>query len=189
MLFRSPLASVEWRTYDWRLTRTANPLAARPDFALVAIDEYSLRNLEPNAGRWPWPRAVHSMLIDYLARAPARVVVYDVNFAEPDRRSGFPFGGSTWSGAESDQALVDSVKASGNVLLPIDASFEGDVASSAASPSPADQGFHPGGSGALDRRVVFPPFGALAEAAAGFGHSLFILDSDGPIRQIGRAHV
>ena len=75
------LQSIELKTYDWRLSRTADPAAARQDIALIDIDEYSLRNLEPNTGRWPWPRVVHSRLIDYLARAPAKVVVYDVGFS------------------------------------------------------------------------------------------------------------
>ena len=39
--------------------------AARSDIALVEIDEYSLRNLEPLTGRWPWPRVIHSMIIDF----------------------------------------------------------------------------------------------------------------------------
>ena len=112
-----PLEAVELRTYDWRLSHTARPDTARQDIALVEIDEYSLRNLQPNAGRWPWPRAVHSMLIDYLARAPAKVIAYDVNFAEADTRRGFDFGDGTWSGAESDKALADSIKAAGNVLF------------------------------------------------------------------------
>jgi adenylate cyclase len=119
-----PLETVELKTYDWRLSHTARPETARTDIALVEIDEYSLRNL-PNAGRWPWPRAVHSMLIDYLARAPARVIAYDVNFAEADTRRGFDFGGTTLSGPESDKALADSIKAAGNVLLLADATFDG----------------------------------------------------------------
>jgi adenylate cyclase len=88
-----PLQTVELKTYDWRLTRTARPETARPDIALVEIDEYSLRNLQPYAGRWPWPRVVHSMLLDFLARAPAKIIVYDVNFAEADTRTGFDYGG------------------------------------------------------------------------------------------------
>ena len=51
------------------------------------------------------------MLVDYLARAPARIVAYDINFAEPDTRIGFEFGGAVWSGAESDQAFVDAISA------------------------------------------------------------------------------
>ena len=178
---RNPLDAIELKTYDWRMTRTARPQDARHDIALVAIDEYSLRNLEKAAGRWPWPRAVHSMLIDYLARAPAKVVAYDVDFAEPDTRSGFPFGGGTWSGAESDQALVDSVKQAGNVILLADATYE---ASSGTSEGLTDPGFHLDGPGIIERRVVFPPFAKLAAAASGLGHNLFMLDADGPLRHI-----
>ena len=67
-----PFRRVELKTYDWRLTHTAQPRAARQDIALVEIDEYSLRNLEPNAGRWPWPRAIHSMLHRLSSRARRR---------------------------------------------------------------------------------------------------------------------
>ncbi|HVC19015.1 MAG TPA: adenylate/guanylate cyclase domain-containing protein [Vicinamibacterales bacterium] len=176
---RNPLDTIELKTYDWRMARTARPDTARKDIALVAIDEYSLRNLEKNAGRWPWPRAVHSMLIDYLARAPAKVIAYDVDFADPDTRRGFPFGGSTWSGAESDQALVDSVKAAGNVILLADATYE---AASGASHGLQDAGFRLDAPGILERRVVFPPFAKLAAVASGLGHNLFMLDADGPLR-------
>ena len=65
----SLLQTVEMRTYDWRLATTARPSTARQDIALIEIDEYSLRNLQPFAGRWPWPRVVHAGLLDYLARA------------------------------------------------------------------------------------------------------------------------
>ena len=88
----NPLQTVELKTYDWRLTRTARPETARQDIVLVEIDEFSIRNLQPYAGRWPWPRVVHSMLLDYLSRAPAKVIVYDVNFAEPDGQGSFEFG-------------------------------------------------------------------------------------------------
>ena len=174
-----PLEAVELRTYDWRLSHTARPETARTDIALVEIDEYSLRNLQPNAGRWPWPRAVHSMLIDYLARAPAKVIAYDVNFAEPDTRRGFDFGDGTWSGAESDRALADSIRAAGNVLLLADATFDGEA--NDAGPPP-DLGYRLDSPEVLERRAIFLPFPALAGAAAGFGHNLVVLDPDGPIR-------
>ena len=118
------MQTVELKTYDWRLARTARPETARQDIVLVEIDEFSLRNLEPYAGRWPWPRVVHSMLLDYLARGPAKVIAYDVNFAEPDDQGSFEFGSATLSGAESDQYLADSIKAAGNVILLADATYE-----------------------------------------------------------------
>jgi adenylate cyclase len=175
-----PFQSIEFRTYDWRLTRTAQPSTARQDLALIEIDEYSLRNLQPNAGRWPWPRAVHSMLIDYLARAPAKVIAYDVDFAEADTRAGFEFGGDTWSGKESDGAFIDSVRAAGNVIMLADATYEGQA--TAGGPSVPDAGFTIDSPLVAERQTIFPPFEALAGAVAGFGHNLFVLDPDGPLR-------
>ena len=132
---RNPFDTVELNTYDWRMAQTARPETARNDIALVEIDEDSLRNLQPNAGRWPWPRVIHSVLIDVLAEAKAKLIVYDVNFAEPDTRVGFTMGGETWSGEESDKALVDSVKRAGNVIMLADASYEGTVTDPPRIPS------------------------------------------------------
>ncbi len=123
----NPFELAELRTYDWRLTHTARPEAARQDIVIVEIDEKSLRMLQPNAGRWPWPRVVHAMLVDYLSRAPAKVIAYDIVFSEADTRRGFDFSDTVMSGAESDKALADSVKAAGNVILVADASADMEV--------------------------------------------------------------
>ena len=56
-----------------------------------------------------------------------RSIAYDVDFAEADTRTGFEFGGDTWSGKESDQAFIDSVKTSGNVIMLADATYEGEA--------------------------------------------------------------
>jgi adenylate cyclase len=176
-----PFDALELKTYDWRLSSTARPETARQDIALIEIDEYSLRNLEPNAGRWPWPRVVHSSLIDYLARAPAKLIVYDVNFAAPDSRSGFKYGAATMSGTDSDAALVESVQQAGNVILLAEASY-GFAADTSNLPSAPEQGFAVDDDAILQRHNVFLPYPDLARAAAGFGHSLLMFDSDGPVR-------
>jgi adenylate cyclase len=176
----SPFDLAEIRTYDWRLTHTARPETARKDIALVEIDEPSLRSLQPNAGRWPWPRAVHSMLLDYLSRAPAKVIAYDVVFSEADTRVGFDFGGSTISGAESDRMLADSLRAAGNVILVADASYDAD----AENTSLPDSGFPLDVPGVYELRGVLPPVEPLADAASGLGHNRFVLDPDGPLRHL-----
>jgi adenylate cyclase len=176
-----PLFAIELKTYDWRLTHTARPETARKDIALVAIDEASLRTLQPYAGRWPWPRVVHSSLIDFLARAGAKLIVYDIDFAEPDTRAGFKYGDSTWSGADSDNALAASIKAAGNVILLADASYDADTTEIERLP-PARWTLDV--PGILDRRGVLPPFAQIADAAAGLGHNLVVLDPDGPIRHV-----
>jgi len=173
--------TVELKTYDWRLARTADPSTARKDIALVEIDEYSLRNLQQHAGRWPWPRVVHASLIDYLNRGKPKLIVYDVLFADEDLRVGFPYGGDTWSGPESDKALGDSIKKAGNVVLLADATFVGETTEKQTLP---DQGYRLTGPGVLERRVVFPPAGPLSAAAAALGHNFLSLDPDGPVRHV-----
>ena len=175
-----PLQAIELRTYDWRLSRTARPETARRDIALIEIDEYSIRNLQPNAGRWPWPRVTHAELFDYLSRAPAKVIAYDVNFADEDKSIGFKYGDATMSGAESDKALADSVKAAGTVILLADATYAGEAA--AARPLP-DVGFRQlNVAGITERKTVFSPIDVLADGASGLGHNLFVLDPDGVLR-------
>jgi adenylate cyclase len=173
--------TVELKTYDWRLSQTADPSTARKDIALVEIDEYSLRNLQQHAGRWPWPRVVHASLIDYLNRGKPKLIVYDVLFADEDLRVGFPYGGDTWSGPESDKALADTIKKAGNVVLLADATFVGETTEKQSLP---DQGYRLNVPGVLERRVVFPPAGPLAGSAAALGHNFLSLDPDGPVRHV-----
>jgi adenylate cyclase len=193
-----PIArTLDWKLYDLHVRRAADPSRARRDIVLVTIDERSLRALDPLVGRWPWPRVVHSYVIDFLARAPARVVAYDVLFGERDRVSGYDLGGQQWSGAESDQALVDSVRRAGNVVLLADATFEGVRNEShpslagqppAAAPGDAPRRSLPPGlplDGTFEVRPdMAPPFADLAEAALGIGHNYLVLDPDGPVRRI-----
>jgi adenylate cyclase len=178
----TPFQTVELKTYDFRFRRTARPKTARQDIALIEIDEYSLRNLEPYLGKWPWPRLAHAELVEYLSRAPAKVIAYDVNFAEADTRTGFDYGGSQATGRQSDQAWADAIKAAGNVILLADATYEA-AAGAAIATSLSDAGYRIGGA-IRERRAIFPPFPAIRDVAAAFGHNLFSLDPDGPIRHM-----
>jgi adenylate cyclase len=174
-----PLDGLELRTYDWRLTRTARPETARKDIVLVEIDEYSLQNLEPVAGRWPWPRIVHGSVIDYLSRAPAKLVAYDVSFGAADTRLGFKMGDDTLSGSESDEAFAEAVKRAGNVLLLADATYTGEKAD---APEAREEGFHLSSPDILERDTILLPYPELAAAGVAFGHNYLSLDADGPVR-------
>ena len=101
--------NIELETYDLRVAATARPAAPANGSSLVVIDNDSLRRMEPLVGRWPWPRLVHATVIDYLAAAGAKVIAYDVLFAERDIRK-FMVGDTEWTGEESDAALVDSTR-------------------------------------------------------------------------------
>ena len=107
--------NIELQTYDLRVAATARPSAPSSNIVLVAIDNESLRRMEPLVGRWPWPRLIHATVIDYLAAAGAKVIGYDVLFAERDIRK-FMVADTEWTGDESDAALVESTRKAGNVV-------------------------------------------------------------------------
>ena len=176
----------ESKLYDLDMRWTVDPAGANPAISVVEIDEISLRRLEPVVGRWPWPRLVHAVVVDFLARGPARAVAYDVSLTDRDRRTGFDAGGTTWTGAESDQALVESTRAAGNVIHLAEAVYEG---ATGADDVDRTLTMVPQGAYALDESVdlrpaLSGPFPGLGEASRALGHNAMLVDEDGPVRRI-----
>lgn len=97
----------EAETLDSRyLVKVKQQMAARKggvieDIVIVDIDQRSLDKLGLYA---QWPRSTHARMIDYLHRAGAAVIAFDILFMERDES------------AKQDSALVASVKAAGNVV-------------------------------------------------------------------------
>jgi adenylate cyclase len=178
---------IELQTYDLRVAATARPTAPAPDIVLISIDDESIRRMEPLVGRWPWPRLIHATVIDYLAAAGAKVIGYDILFAERDIRK-FMVGDSEWTGDESDAALVESTKKAGTVVHIAEASSGELVDPSRALKedldAPALNVRVPSTGCAEPRPRLTPPFAALAGASRGIGHSLFIVDSNGAVRRV-----
>ena len=189
----------ELATYDLRVQATAQPSAPSPDIVLVSIDDDSVRRMAPLVGRWPWPRLAHATLIDFLARAPAKLVVYDVLFTEPDAGR-FSVGNEDWTGADSDEALAEAIRRSGNIVLAADAAAEELVDTGKTLQAPLDgisslnQPYNAGDC-VEPRPVLVPPIEILANAARFIGHSLMVLDADGPARRmipfvrVGERHI
>jgi len=74
-------------------------ITPRSDILIITIDDLSLKEL----GVWPWPRRFHAQLIDFLKKAGARIIGFDVIFADnaPD--------------PVDDRMLVESTYKAGNV--------------------------------------------------------------------------
>lgn len=177
------MRAVEWKLYDVRMRQTVDPANAPKNIAIVEIDEDSIRDLEPLVGRWPWPRMLHARLIDYLARAPARLIVYDVLFLEHDRQQTIDIGGIQTTGAESDQELVTATARAGNVI------YAGEASAAVDTPADADDQKAGGLVYRLDDALqegprVTPPFKELAAASLAIAHSRMVLDDDGPLRRV-----
>lgn len=179
--------NIELQTYDLRVEATARPSGPAAEVVLIAIDNESIRRMDPLVGRWPWPRLVHATVIDYLAAAGAKVIGYDVLFAERDARR-FMVGDSEWTGDESDAALVDSTKKAGNVVHLAEVSSPELVDPSRAITVNLDasalNAAVPDAGCVEVRPQITPPFPALAQSARWIGHSMVTLDADGPARRV-----
>lgn len=179
--------NIELDTYDRRVAGTARPSAPADRISLVLIDNDSLRRMEPLVGRWPWPRLVHATVIDYLAAAGAKVIAYDVLFPERDLRK-FMVANTEWTGEESDAALVESTRKAGNVVHVAEAASaelidpSREIAADLTAPALNVRLAMP--ACVQNRPRLTPPFPALAQASRAIGHTLFILDADGPVRRI-----
>jgi adenylate cyclase len=177
---------LEMKTYDWRVRQSvASPPKVNPDIVLVEINDRSLRDFEPYFGRWPWPRLALASMVDFLNRGPARVIAIDVGFYEPQRNVTFKIqeDGPTWTGEESDAALVKALSVRPNVVLLADAVggrvTAGDSADRPLFESPPFHLTH-----AIEERPITPPFAALTSAARGLGHNFLPFDPDGPVRRM-----
>ncbi len=181
------LDTPELWTYDWRMRQAADPSSVHKDIVLVEFNDTTIRDLAPYLGRWPWPRAVYASFIDYLSRAPAKVIAVDFAFLEPDGTLGAKIGDTTITAKESDAALVDSVRQSRSVVLVADAVYRGTVEHDQVT-APADwRSRSPKfqlGPAIEERPMIVPPFQELTNAAAALGHNHVASDPDGGARRM-----
>lgn len=91
---------LENQTLDlfYRLRPVAPPPA---DLLIVAIDEPSFQELRRP---WPWPRRLHADLVNRLKAAGARLIIFDVLFADAGK-------------AEDDKSLAKAFREAGNIIL------------------------------------------------------------------------
>jgi CHASE2 domain-containing sensor protein/predicted Ser/Thr protein kinase len=195
------IETLERRFYDFASTSSGRVPSDR--IAIIAIDDQSVGNI----GRWPWPRDVHAQLIDMLAAAKAKTIVYTVFFFEPQTERGLVYirkmkealGSQEQSAvtlqlgkviAEAEQALdtdsklAASIAAAGNVLVP-SMFVLGEPQGRPDTPLPAYAL-----KSAIDESTGFSepairgqqPIPSIGNAAAGIGHLNLINDSDGTVR-------
>lgn len=88
--------------YDGQLSFWSREVS--DDIIIIAIDDESLNQL----GHWPWPRSIHASLINQLEKESPRVIGLDIIFNEADTEH-----------PHSDQLLVEAMRDSGKVVLPV----------------------------------------------------------------------
>lgn len=143
----------ELRTVDLRF-RLRGPRTVETPIAVVFIGEDSIASY----GRWPWSWDYHALLIDALQRAGARLVLFDILFAEaPSRPDG--------------RLLAAAARKAGNVQ------FISSFARLVPHGPTADERLFSGAA-------LTEPLSALSAAAAGVGHANAVRDADGATRRI-----
>jgi adenylate cyclase len=180
---------LEWKTYDWRMRTVADwrvrggRPAVDPGIVLVEINDAAINDLASEVGRWPWPRAIFSLLVDYLHRGNPRVIALDIGFWEPERQATYQLLGQEMTSTQSDALLAEAVARAGNVVLLADAVNPGKTGS-AATTTEWDAPPYRLGEAGFDRPVVTLPYEGLKDAAAAFGHNFQVIDPDGPARRV-----
>ncbi|HHY46154.1 MAG TPA: adenylate/guanylate cyclase domain-containing protein [Firmicutes bacterium] len=149
---------LELWSYDVRVRLAGEMPVEEAPVALVLADERSLESL----GQWPWPRTLHARLVSILSGAGARVVAFDVVFAEPDSKS-----------PQGDLALAHAIRQAGNVVL--------------ATPA-ADKGMTRR-SRVFETDRMIRPVTALVQSARVLGHVVAVPDPDGVLRRLPAAVV
>jgi len=118
---------------------------------IVSIDDRSLDKLGLFSS---WSRSYYADLIDALAQAQSRVIVFDVLFSEP---------------GIDDERLAASVKNAGNVVLPV-----------VQTPAVANSTM----AHTASRSEFLRPLAVLEESAAAVGHANVFPDKDGVVRRL-----
>ena len=198
------LRDLETASLDLRF-RIRGTLAPGPQTIIVLVDEASIAKL----GRWPLSRRLFAKSVEMLDRAGARVIAFDLLFAEPEEgvprelrsvareaagrlleAQDAPLRSTLARLAEDnpDSDFATALRASGKVLLPLAFSSFKQGATQDMSAQLAEQVYT-----RLDQsstEPIFPlqptaallPIAALGEAAAGLGHVNIAFDRDGAPR-------
>ncbi len=144
---------------------------------IVAIDEDSIAKL----GDWPWSNNLHANLIEQLRLAGARAVGFSVPLQISSADSAADDRGA-------DMQLEQAIKAQGRVVLPLE------ISTRQSSETPdrkltallnrTQRHFSDGSlDHALTVRAISSADNRLLSAAAGLGHVMSPLDSDGITRR------
>ena len=119
------LEELEWKTYDWRARSALKqqpPCATNLGF--VRIHDQDISNIAEGFGGeldyqygLYWPRAVYGRLVTELKAQGAKLVAFDVLFAEPRVDHPMIQRATNTPPVSSDEFFADAVREAGNVAL------------------------------------------------------------------------
>jgi adenylate cyclase len=196
----------------FRLREALQPEKSDADFAVIAIDEKSIREI----GRWPWSRAEMAKLVKIVAEGQPRVIGLDILFSEPETTNLHSliqtfkknYAGHSPSDrrflkllernereVNPDLQLANAIEHAGNVVLPMALIVPTTDLSARQQPPSEPPAVLTTSSFGLIKQAsmaktflpieadsVIPPIPLLAERTKALGHGYYQPDRDGVLR-------
>ena len=161
----------ELKTLDARF-QIRGSIETTPNIIMIDADDASVQQL----GRWPWPRSLHTQMINFLGNENPGAIVYDILFSQPVDEA-------------EDRALAQATKSSGKMIYPFAVSLAGSdkVIAKVALPEyfPENQFKETSSTNDyLSLESVILPLPELMEFSRGLGHIAANRDRDGVIRRV-----
>ncbi len=83
------LRDIENQSWDWRVRLAARGDRHDPAVKILMIDQTSIDYFAENFKMpWPWPRSMYAPVVQFLAKAGAKGVAFDMLFTEPGSNEG-----------------------------------------------------------------------------------------------------
>ncbi len=164
----------ENRLLDYRFRHWIGAAEVDSNIVIVSIDDFSLDYFAENGISWPWPRSFYGHIVEYLSKAGADAVIFDMLFSHADADRSFT------DATETDSLFAESMLGNNNSVLGMMLLNHDPRLSYAVIP-------------ASDTLVLIPhmlqsdsllelPIEVLMSAASGIGHTNIYPDQDGIFR-------
>jgi hypothetical protein len=99
------LRETHQKSIDYRMVMRGS-IPGHPDVAILAVDESSIEQ----EGRWPWPREKIGRIVEKTLDYGAKVIAFDIVFAEEDSNSSIPTLSRMKNVLAERQALTPDLK-------------------------------------------------------------------------------
>ncbi len=169
---------IKYASSDFKIKQCAKKELADKNIVLVAIDEYSIKKISKTHNyHWPWPRQFYGVILDYLEKAGADIVVYDILFSESE------VGRIDIDGSVSEKYFADAMIQYRKVIL--GEAVSEDSSSDEAVLSKFELVFKNAGKMPIDPYAsLIPPIKQFRDAAGGTGVVTHHTDEDGVCRRL-----
>ena len=94
---------LDWFIQDQMAVHLRSGISPDPSVKLILIDDSSVNHLGDIIGRYPWPRGIYVPIINYLNKAGAKHIIFDILFSEEEES------------VSSHQSLIDELQQHNNI--------------------------------------------------------------------------